>query len=355
MSIEQGVVPVYQIDFLPVESETGVGTKSGDAITAQLTLEDGREVVIVIDGGFSTTGEALVEHIQNYYGTTHVDIVVSTHPDADHINGLNHVIETLTVGELLIHRPRNHAHNVADFSNLEAVDNLIATAEQRGVIVTEPFTGLSRWGGQLQVLGPGKDYYQELLAEHLQEMKSGVAAHRRSLTASLLTKGRDLLAKALPSLPIETLGEDGVTAPRNNTSAVVLLTVDDRRILFTGDAGIPALTAAVDEYELTVGSFDLNPLNVFQAPHHGSRRNLSPSLLNRIFGSPGERIGDFQAPISSAKAAPKHPSPKVVNALSRRGGYVVATEGRILCMSHGVTRSGWSTIAPLPPLAEDDD
>ena len=351
----EGAAVVYEIDFLPVESESGAGSKSGDAISAQLTLNDGRTVVLVIDSGFGATGEQMVEHIRTHYRTERVDIMISTHPDTDHLNGLRHIVETMEVGELLIHRPRQHNRNVADFSNLEAVDNLIAAAEERRVTISEPFTKLSRWGGQLQVLGPTEDYYEDLLSEHLLDMKLGVAASRSSLAASLLAKGRDLLAAVLPSLPIETLGEDGETSPRNNSSVIVLLTVDDRRILFTGDAGIPAMTAAADEYERTVGSFRLYPLTVFQAPHHGSRRHLAPSLLNRIVGAPGSSFGNFQAPISSAKAAPKHPSPKVVNALSRRGGYVVATEGRTIHLGHGTARPGWSRIDPLPPLVEDAD
>ncbi|MBY3791041.1 MBL fold metallo-hydrolase [Rhodococcus fascians] len=347
---------MYQIDFLPVESESGTGSKSGDAIASQITLDDGRDVVLVIDGGYGATGESMVEHIRDHYGTDHVDIVVSTHPDADHINGLKYVIETLSVGELLIHRPQDHASDVSDFSNLEAVNDLIEAAETRGVTVTEPFTGLERWAGQLQILGPTEEYYCELLAQHLQEEKSGVAASRRTLVASLMTKGRDLLAKALPYLPIETLGEDGETAPRNNTSAVVLLIVDGHRILFTGDAGISALSAAADRYEVAVGPFPSHPLRTLQAPHHGSRRNLAPSLLNRIVGAPGAPHSEsFHAPISSAKASPKHPSPKVVNALTRRGGYVVATEGKTICLLNEVARPGWNTVAPIPPLVEDDD
>lgn len=346
---------MYEIDFLPVESESGVGSKSGDAITTQLTLTDGRRVVLVIDGGFGSIGETVVDHIREHYRTDRVDIMISTHPDADHLNGLQHVVETMSVGELLVHRPRNHHRNIADFSNLEAVDHLLAAAEKRGVTVSEPFTGLSRWGGQLQILGPTTSYYEELLDAHLRDMKLGISAPRSSLAGSLLSKGREMLATALPSLPVETLGEDGETSPRNNSSAIVLLTVGDNRILLTGDAGIPAMNAAADEYERTVGPFKLKPLTAFQAPHHGSRRNLAPSLLNRIVGPPGDAFGAFQAPISSAKAAPKHPSPKVVNALSRRGGYVVATEGRTICLSEGTMRPGWTSLDPLPPLIEDDD
>ncbi|MGC0367640.1 hypothetical protein ABH922_005692 [Rhodococcus sp. 27YEA15] len=147
----EGAAVVYEIDFLPVESESGAGSKSGDAISAQLTLNDGRTVVLVIDSGFGATGEQMVEHIRTHYRTDRVDIMISTHPDADHLNGLKHIVETMEVGELLIHRPRQHNRNVADFSNLEAVDNLIATAEKRRVTISEPFTkSLSHVGSFLK-------------------------------------------------------------------------------------------------------------------------------------------------------------------------------------------------------------
>ncbi|MEV5694276.1 hypothetical protein [Micromonospora globbae] len=56
-------------------------------------------------------------------------------------------MEALDVRELMIHQPRLHARDVSDFSNLEAVDELLDTAKSRGVLVSEPFTGESRFGG----------------------------------------------------------------------------------------------------------------------------------------------------------------------------------------------------------------
>ncbi len=62
----------YQVDFLPV----GDGAKSGDAsamrfgdFSSRLTHE-----VVVIDGGFISSGEALVKHIQEVHGTGYVDL-----------------------------------------------------------------------------------------------------------------------------------------------------------------------------------------------------------------------------------------------------------------------------------------
>lgn len=60
---------MYEIDFLPV----GDGARSGDAIALRYgNLEGTRaeQTVIVIDGGFSDDGEALVELIETHYDTT---------------------------------------------------------------------------------------------------------------------------------------------------------------------------------------------------------------------------------------------------------------------------------------------
>ncbi len=121
----------YEIDFLPVENAEGNSRKSGDAIAARLLLADGGRRVIVVDGGFRGIGDNLVDHIHQLYHTDVVDIVISTHPDADHINGLERVLTNMNVRELLIHNPHNHVANVADFENIEAVDKLLDVASQR--------------------------------------------------------------------------------------------------------------------------------------------------------------------------------------------------------------------------------
>ncbi|POG46411.1 hypothetical protein BV881_16300 [Streptomyces sp. ZL-24] len=345
---------MYEVDFLPVESESGTGSKSGDAIALRFTVEaENRNAVMVIDGGFSRIGDNLADHIAEYYGTGVIDLIVSTHPDADHLNGLSTLMEKMRVRELLVHQPGLHTKDISNFSNLESLESLLAIARSRGVVITEPFTGLTRFGGQVSILGPTASYYQLLLEQHLADERSGAAHSHKSSLGSVV---RGLLSKALPYLPIETLGEDGETSPRNNTSVITLLRVGSHTMMFTGDAGIPALDAACDEYERTVGAFSVAPLNFFQAPHHGSRRNLAPSILNRILGEPGSpHLPKVTAFISSAKISEKHPSPKVVNALSRRGCQVFATEGRTITQWNGApSRKNWTTLTPFGPLSEDD-
>lgn len=348
---------MYEVDFLPVESEGGSGSKSGDAITVRFSVESqASDAVVVIDGGYSSVGEDIVNHVRRWYGRDRVDLVISTHPDADHLNGLTSVIESMDVGELMIHQPRLHTPNVEGFSNLETLDGLIAAARTRGVSISEPFAGTTRFNGQLSILGPSRLYYETLLDDYLAEVHAGITAAAPPIGKSILAAAKNLLERALSHFPVETLSDDVETSQRNSTSVITLIRSDNRRLLFTGDAGIEALELAANEYERIVGSFAMNPVSFFQAPHHGSRRNLGPTVLDRILGPKGAPYGSTTSFISSAKASEKHPSPKVVNALSRRGSDVNATEGKAI--KHGFqspARPGWTTLKPLPPLVEVDN
>jgi beta-lactamase superfamily II metal-dependent hydrolase len=344
-----------ELEFLPVTSQTGEGTtKSGDAIVGRFVDPAGRQKVFVVDAGFQSTGEEVLAHLDTYYDTDVVDAAISTHPDADHLNGLQTVVEQGRVRELLIHQPRLHAGpSISGLSNLEAVDDLLAAARTRGTTVSSPFTGEQRLDGHLTLLGPDKDFYEEMLTAHLQETALG----EKSLTLSRASRGlRNLLDSAIGVLPFEeTLTDLGETTPRNETSVITVLTLGEARVMLTGDAGWHALGRAVVEYERTVGCFRDFPLWVFQAPHHGSRRNIGPALLDRILG-PRHAPWGQNAIISAADGSPKHPSPKVTNALARRGCHVLATCGKTICYPwNRPLRPGWSPAPTLPPLREDDD
>jgi beta-lactamase superfamily II metal-dependent hydrolase len=341
-----------EIDFLPVTSENSEGsTKSGDAIVGRFVDPFGRQKTFAVDMGFSSTGEKVLEHLDTYYDTSVIDVAVSTHPDADHINGFQRPVEDGHVRELLVHQPREHTgSNISRLSNLDALDDLLAAARRSGTTVSSPFTGERRLDGHLALLGPDKDFYEQMLTAHLEETTLG----EKSIGLTAAGRGlRNLLDGAIGTLPFEeTLTDLGETSPRNETSVITLLTLGDQRVMLTGDAGRMALTRAVIEYEYLVGGFRSHPLWIFQAPHHGSRRNIGPTLLNRILGPKHAGWGQ-NAIISAAEAAPKHPSAKVTNALARRGCYVLATRGMTINYRHNMaSRPGWTTVPALPALFE---
>lgn len=349
-----------EIDFLPVGEET----KSGDAIAIRYgNLMGGRseQVVVIIDGGFSANGAELVNHIKNRYGTDIVDLVISTHPDQDHVSGLSVVMEQLDVRELWMHRPWLHSASASagcrvGFSKMNLPQMLIASLQQAsdletiaaelGIPIREPFEGVASADGAMRVVGPSKSFYDEMLSE------AEAYVPKATTIADLFRKAA---AMVFESVSVETLTDDGETTALNNTSAITLLEIDGRRYLFTSDAGMPALSAAMDVLEANGVSSD--SLSLVQVPHHGSKRNVGPTVLDRMLGQKGQAVDARTAVVSCAKADDKkHPAKKVTNAFARRGCAVHITRGRGLCHSHNApSRDGWSAATPVPLYSEVED
>ena len=355
----------YEIDFLSV----GEDSNSGDAIALRyghFTSDPANQRVVVIDGGYAGNGPDLVEHIKSYYGTKRVDLVVSTHPDQDHIGGLTAVLDDLDVGELWLHRPWEHAERIRDMfedgritdqslgqrfrASMEQAWELEKKACRMGIPITEPFAGTN--DGRLYVLGPMERYYEELLVQ-FGVAKPAASASAGASSLSVLVR----VAKAVARVVTETWTGERLRAPapdavspRNNSSTVMLLDLDDERVLFTADAGVPALERAADWAE--AGGVVWSNVKKIQVPHHGSRRNVGPTILDRIVGVP---VGRDDPPTKSAivscakDGAPKHPARKVTNAFIRRGATVCKTAGSGFCWrsSNVPMRPGWGPATPF--------
>ncbi len=333
---------MHEIDFLPV----GDGGKSGDAICMRFTRPDtGVQAVVVIDAGFSDDGDALVAHIKEYYGTDVVDLAILTHPDGDHIGGMGEVIRGLTVKQLWLHHIG--ARGGSSLPAAAAVDELMKVATEHGTAVYEAWPGASEFGGAIRILGPTKAYYEQLVKQQVDEKSTAAKAGM-----ALLEAARNLADRVASALGIEIPFDAKDVNPRNNSSMIVLAKFGDGTQLFTADAGVPALEAAWD-YAESAGL--ASTPTMVQIAHHGSRRNCSSAWLDRLLGPTGQAEAR-SAIVSCVEESDKHPSGKVVNAHTRRGCRVVATAGKTICNREGTgTRPGWTPVASLGPMIEEDD
>ncbi len=365
----------YEIDFLNV----GDGERSGDALCLRFGDLHGdrqNQFVMVIDGGTLDSGKRLVEHIRKYYDTNRVDLVVSTHPDNDHISGLRTVVDLMEVDRLWMHRPWLHSEDFralfieGTISSLGLRDSIRASldtaidleemARKKGIPIDEPFADVALPFSEIgiQVLGPTRNFYEELIPQFrdVGQTDSAAAAApgflQRAGTALL-----EVVAKVAEVWEVETLGEpaENATSAENNSSVILTVQWEGRRLLFTGDAGVPALDRAADA--ATILGIDLPSSSFVQVPHHGSKRNVGPAVLDRILGPKGQEANK-SAFISAATKSDKHPAKKVCNAFQRRGAKkrVHATKGSVKWHHHNSPdREGWSAATPLPFYDEVED
>ncbi|WP_316812251.1 ComEC/Rec2 family competence protein [Pedobacter heparinus] len=338
-----------EIDFLAVES----GQHSGDAIAIRYGDFSSRDTqkIIIIDGGTLTAGQNLVNLVRDVYGTNRVDLVLCTHLDKDHVSGLRTVVRELEVGELWIHKPWEHSEEICHLfhdgrittnslaERLKDAYNfayeLVEIAEEKGIDIREPFAGRQFDEFTFQILGPNVDFYRELLVNSAKTPEQKEDTILESVMKSF-TKAINWVEE---SIGLESLDENGETSSENSSSAVSLLTIDSNKHLFTGDAGIQSLKNVI-EYSVQEG-IDISKISFMQAPHHGSKRNISPSILDSIRCD--------VAYVSASSEAEKHPSRKVLNAFHRRNTKTYSTEGQnILRRRNAPIRKGYSGLEPHP-------
>jgi beta-lactamase superfamily II metal-dependent hydrolase len=341
---------MYEIDFLAV----GEGERSGDAIALRYTIPGHADPVVgIVDAGFKPNGEELVEHMPRYFGTDRVDFVLLSHPDEDHINGMGEVVRGLDVRCLLVHRPAEHGY--ASNSGAEPAEELVALVKEKGGEAVEPFAGVHGWDGSFVVAGPSEAFYEEMLAQ--QEVVTKEAAARGVTLAQRISRTRvgKAVSRQLAQFPVEIpFGDAGGDNPRNNSSAILSLLVDDRHLLFMGDAGVPAINEALDFLDAP-GRDARNWPRLVVLPHHGSRHNLDLATIDRLLGG---HMNDqsFGIAVGSVSAESDNPSPRVANAVGRRGYAVKLTAGMSVRFPYDAPpRPGWNVPVPtLPPLEETD-
>lgn len=358
--------PWYEIDVLTV----GQGERSGDAIAIRYCLGGSKWSVMVVDGGDKDAGARLVEHIKTHYRTNLVNDVVNTHPDSDHCSGLSVVLEEMEVDRLWMHQPWLHAPRMMSAFDdarltpgsiqrrtadaVRAAKALYDTAVSKRVPVIEPYQGADIGG--FKVLSPSMEEYLRLLPHfrctppaaipeplgaRLVAINAFAGSHPGLQPPITSPRPKGLATMfATPENEFARLGRKP-TAAENESSVVLFADFGGERVLLTGDAGPIALTAAAD-YAETMGQ-SLRNLRLLQVPHHGSRNNLTRSVLDRISAR--------AAFVSVAAGSATHPRRSVTNALNRQGTTVYRTDGGALRFPLNVgSRQGWDAPASIVPL-----
>ncbi len=338
-------------DFIEIDFIEAGDKGSGDAIAIRYRRA-GVCCIHVVDGGYKADGRKIVEHVQTYYGNTgRIDHVVLTHSDGDHAAGLETVLKELEIGSLWMNRPWEHVDDLMprfkyygersrliarlkrDFPNVADLEEI---AGDNGIPIGGAFSGTEI--GDFTVLSPGYETYLDLI----------VASDKTPVPATAKRSAMVEIVLAADWGEENLKGDTDGTSPENETSIVQFADMFGSKFLLTGDAGVRGLTEA-HEVAVSLGQSTMS-LDFFQAPHHGSRRNLSPEVLDSWLGGKLPKPADspkHYAIISANRHDPEHPKKAVVRALIHRGRGVYKTHGTLHVSRGAAPKRGWASATPL--------
>jgi competence protein ComEC len=188
----------------------------GDAL--HVRLANGFD--FLVDGGpddtiLSRLGRAIP------YGDRTIDVVVLTHPHADHVTGLLHVLEKYKVKEFW-------------------------------------FTGVA--------------YKSPLYEQLLQSLKEN------EIQTKVVLAGSEAIFSSDPHVAVRALSPDPSNdfSEINNTSLVLRMTIDDKSILLMGDAGEEV------EEKIIISNPEAIPADILKVGHHGSLTASSQVFVGTV-------------------------------------------------------------------------
>lgn len=180
-----------------------------------ITLPTGEN--ILIDAGLKAGSDNLVNYLKEL-GVKKIDILIATHPHADHIGGMEKVIKNFDIGE--IYMPK-----VADSQVPTTVTytKLLEAIQAKGLSINQAKAGttiLTNGNAKLEILAPNSTSYKDL----------------------------------------------------NDYSIVTKLTYGNHKFLFTGDA------EKASENEMLSKKYDLS-CDILKLGHHGSSTSTTDQFL----------------------------------------------------------------------------
>ncbi len=248
----------------------------GDA--AYITFPGGRDMLI--DGGPGGQTPKVLGCLANHMSIFDrtIDVVMLTHPEEDHMGGLNEIVKRYTVGTFV------HSDVANTTKGFQALQQLLKEKHISERIVAADET-ISVGASTLFVLWPTQ----------------------QSLAA---TRGN-------------VLGATHV----NDASVVVKLSYGTFDVLFPGDAD-----SRIDGELIKRPIRETDGMEVLKVPHHGSKTGMTDGFLSWL--------GTVHlAVISVGKNSFGHPAPEIIEALQQRRTQILRTdqEGDIEIVTDGTT------------------
>ncbi|HZJ82286.1 MAG TPA: ComEC/Rec2 family competence protein, partial [Clostridia bacterium] len=143
-----------------------IDTVQGNMVVHFIDVGQGDSILIqspsgqnmLIDAGDNNKGDKVVEYLENL-GINRVDFLVGTHPHADHIGGLDDVIDNFYIGQIYMPKVAHTSKTYEDVLMAVKRKNLKIKATHSGMDI--PFEGL-----RAEVLAPDSDLKSDDLNDY---------------------------------------------------------------------------------------------------------------------------------------------------------------------------------------------
>ncbi len=287
------IMPVYQLilqwpdNYLRI---TFCDVGQGDAI-----LITYRFWQVLIDGGPNDKVLTCLQERMPFWDTT-LDLVVATHPDADHIVGLTSVLQQYQVNLILTEISGKKTKEAEAFYSqaTAAVEEgawLILPRQAQQLIIAQKLAFKILWPLEEtnEIIGPNSEPTETILSD----------------------------INVIKGL------ENGEKTVKNDRSIVLNMEFGDFKVFLPGD-----LERRGEQALLEAGL--INEVNMLKAPHHGSKTSTTPGIAAKL--RPEITV------ISSGKNNQYgHPAPEVIDTLITVGSQIFRTDelGSITFVSDG--------------------
>ncbi|MBF0377904.1 MAG: DNA internalization-related competence protein ComEC/Rec2 [Desulfamplus sp.] len=248
----------------------------GQGNSALIEMPKGK-TILVDGGGFSyignfDTGENIIAPFLRHKKIKTLDVVILTHPDSDHLNGLIYILNHFNVKTFI--KNCDERDNIAYKNLMEAIQK--NSSRLFVVDKIEPIT-IKIGEGELKFFHPLKPC--------------------KNIVKNFLNKEDSEILNS-STIAIKELNKHGLNTKKlededkniNDNSLVFKVIFKDNSILFTGDITADTETEIIDKYKYKIDYSDINrhlkssdlKSDILIAPHHGSSGSSSDFFLDIV-------------------------------------------------------------------------
>lgn len=281
----------------------------GDSILIRTFDKNSKEFVILIDGGTAQTFKYTLKN--RLKDISHIDLLILTHIDSDHIAGLiklfkSSIIDEIHIDEIWMNNPDLIEVNTSELISIKQGDNLknLILRKKPKISLSQISTTnatINKRGINFIFLSPTPEIITELYKQWKssrllkgKKTKSNISSNRENYTQSLK------LLSEIPFSPDKNISNDIFNA----SSISFLLKCPDVSFLLLADSRPEIISKSLRE----LGFSKEKPLVVdyVKASHHGSSNNTSQDLLSLI------KCNNYLISTNGGTANHKHPSRETI-------------------------------------------